>query len=103
MIDRSIEYVSSAKSIAVEHIRSLELSNATKFGLPEADDRYHLWRVPIIEGDIVQMSTAFWIKEVANILKDRIGFDHLLLRLSNEDSLEYIRSRMANIEISRFS
>ena len=49
------------------------------------------------------MSMAFWIKEVANILKDRIGFGHLLLRLSNEDSLEYIRSRMANIEISRFS
>ena len=45
---------------------------------------------------------VFWIKEVANIFKDRIGFDYLLLRLSNEDSLEYIRSRMANIEISRF-
>ncbi|HCR17999.1 MAG TPA: hypothetical protein DIU35_11000 [Candidatus Latescibacteria bacterium] len=70
--------------------------------MPEVDDRYHLWRVPIIEGDIVQMSMVFWIKEVANIFKDRIGFDHLLLRLFNEDCLEYIRSRMANIEISRF-
>ncbi len=48
------------------------------------------------------MSMVFWIKEVANIFKDRIGFDHLLLRLFNEDCLEYIRSRMANIEISRF-
>ncbi|HLG64450.1 MAG TPA: site-specific DNA-methyltransferase [Ktedonosporobacter sp.] len=40
--------VSAAKQIASIWLRSIELENAVDFGLPEVDDRYHVWRVPLI-------------------------------------------------------
>ena len=40
--------VAQAKHIAQNWLRELDLENAIFFGLPEVDDRYHLWRVPLI-------------------------------------------------------
>ena len=39
--------VTEAKKIAMLWLKKNELSNATSFGLPEVDDRYHIWRVPL--------------------------------------------------------
>ena len=39
--------VELAKIIALEFVKKLELENAIKYGLPEIDDRYHIWRVPL--------------------------------------------------------
>ena len=42
-----IKNVKDAKLIAVEYLKEMDLENAIKFGLPEIDDRYHIWRVPL--------------------------------------------------------
>ncbi|MBZ0318445.1 MAG: site-specific DNA-methyltransferase [Anaerolineae bacterium] len=40
--------VQSAKQVALVWLEQADLSNAIDFGLPEIDDRYHVWRVPLI-------------------------------------------------------
>lgn len=55
-----------------------------------------------IDGNIVQMSMNYWVKEICQILKTTIGFNHKLLKLSNEASLEHIKTEMQKIDLSRF-
>ena len=43
--------VRQAKRIAMQHVRALKLENDVGFGLPEIDDRYHVWRVPLLARD----------------------------------------------------
>lgn len=38
-----------AKEIASARLAELDLDQVTKFGLPEIDDRYHVWRVPVLD------------------------------------------------------
>ena len=40
--------VKSAKEVALLWLEQANLENAIEFGLPEIDDRYHIWRVPLI-------------------------------------------------------
>ena len=40
--------VAQAKKIAKSWLREMELEHALLFGLPEVDDRYHYWRVPLL-------------------------------------------------------
>lgn len=40
--------VQSAKQVALVWLQDALLENAVAFGLPEIDDRYHLWRVPLL-------------------------------------------------------
>jgi len=40
--------VAQAKQIAISWLEEIELSNVISFGLPEVDDRYHIWRVPLL-------------------------------------------------------
>lgn len=37
-----------ARQIAIEWLKVGRLENAIALGLPEVDDRYHLWRVPLL-------------------------------------------------------
>src|SRR2546430_1118958 len=37
-----------AKRIASRELVTADLANDVEFGLPEVDDRYHIWRVPLI-------------------------------------------------------
>lgn len=39
--------VQQAKGIVKEWLSDIELVHVTKLGLPEVDDRYHYWRVPV--------------------------------------------------------
>lgn len=39
--------VKEAKLIAKEYLTEIKLEKAISFGLPEIDDRYHFWRVPL--------------------------------------------------------
>lgn len=39
--------VQSAKEIALNWLKQVELENVVGFGLPEIDDRYHVWRIPL--------------------------------------------------------
>jgi len=42
-----VDNVKQAKEIAKTLLEKYELDNAISFGLPEIDDRYHIWRVPL--------------------------------------------------------
>lgn len=42
-----INTVEQAKTVSKNFLKSIELDKAVDFGLPEIDDRYHIWRVPI--------------------------------------------------------
>lgn len=44
----SVLNVQAAKEIALVWLREADLENAIDFGLPEVDDRYHIWRVPLL-------------------------------------------------------
>lgn len=44
----AVTTVSDAKKIAKNWLVSFNLENAVDFGLPEVDDRYHVWRVPLV-------------------------------------------------------
>jgi len=46
-----VESVADAKSIAMQWLKSAALGNSISFGLPEVDDRYHIWRVPLKDRD----------------------------------------------------
>ncbi len=45
-----VENVECAKKISRSYLKNMDLENAIRFGLPEVDDRYHVWRVPLLNG-----------------------------------------------------
>ncbi|MBA3474990.1 MAG: site-specific DNA-methyltransferase [Rubrobacter sp.] len=45
----SVANVEQAKKIASKYLNDLNLESVTSFGLPEVDDRYHVWRVPVLD------------------------------------------------------
>ena len=55
-----------------------------------------------INGDIVQMSMAYWIKEVGDILYEKIGFCHPILEMSDSESLDYINQKMQSVNLKEF-
>jgi DNA modification methylase len=46
-----VSTVKDAKFIGLEYLKEMELANVVQFGLPEIDDRYHIWRVPLKSND----------------------------------------------------
>ena len=46
-----VKSVSEAKTISKEYLREIELEKVISFGLPEIDDRYNIWRVPLINNE----------------------------------------------------
>ena len=51
----SVIDVQGAKDVAMIWLEKANLQNAITFGLPEVDDRYHVWRVPLLN----QLFTGF--------------------------------------------
>lgn len=41
--------VEHARKIATTRLAEMDLAQVTTFGLPEIDDRYHIWRVPVLD------------------------------------------------------
>lgn len=46
-----INTVQEAKKVSSSYLKEIDLDRALQFGLPEIDDRYHIWRVPLKSGD----------------------------------------------------
>ncbi|MBI5010936.1 MAG: site-specific DNA-methyltransferase, partial [Bacteroidia bacterium] len=48
-----IKTVIEAKEVTTNYLKTISLDKAIDFGLPEVDDRYHIWRVPLLskQGD----------------------------------------------------
>jgi len=51
-----VQTVKQAKKIAAEWIKDIGLGKAVGFGLPEIDDRYHIWRIALTNsGDNIRI------------------------------------------------
>lgn len=55
-----------------------------------------------INGSIVQMSMTYWVFEIAELLKEKLGYNHEILKLSKEKSLDYINRKMQKIDLSKY-
>lgn len=55
-----------------------------------------------INGSIVQMSMSYWVKEVAKILSDSLGYNHAIVGMNNEQSTSYIKDEMLGIDLRKF-
>lgn len=64
-----VSTVNEAKAIARQFVEACELENAVLFGLPEIDDRYDIWRVPLLSrlkervGEVVIDAVTTFIDE----------------------------------------
>lgn len=83
-----VKVVDDAKSIAFEYVKSIESEKVIHFGLPEVDDRYHYWRVPLINpshakiGEVVIDAFSSFILEKKTTQKEVLE-TRLLGRKSN--------------------
>lgn len=78
-----VKKVKDAKEIATVWLKKDNLDKVVNFGLPEVDDRYHIWRVPLVSsfskqkiGEVVidAMTTLVEVDKTtsADVLKERI-------------------------------
>lgn len=54
------------------------------------------------DGDIVQMSMAYWPKEVANILHEKMGFEHPLVKMPRTEIKNYLTEAVKTVPLERF-
>jgi len=43
-----VKTVEQAKQVGSVYLRTIHLDTVISFGLPEIDDRYHIWRLPLL-------------------------------------------------------
>ncbi len=55
-----------------------------------------------INGSIIQMSMTYWVKEVAEVLSEKLDLKHPILKMSQDESLEYIEKEMDKIDLKVF-
>ncbi|HET7115370.1 MAG TPA: site-specific DNA-methyltransferase [Hanamia sp.] len=71
-----ITEVKEAKQVSKGYLETIELEKAIDFGLPEIDDRYHIWRVPLLSknkeniGEIVIDAITTLVNEKKSTDKD---------------------------------
>ncbi|HRD80151.1 MAG TPA: site-specific DNA-methyltransferase [Saprospiraceae bacterium] len=71
-----ITEVKQAKSVAGDFLQSIQLDKAIDFGLPEIDDRYHIWRVPLLSkskeaiGEVVIDAVTTFVNEKKTTSKE---------------------------------
>lgn len=66
-----VKTVKQAKSIAKEYLKEIELEKVVDFGLPEIDDRYNIWRVPLLSKDNHQLGEVV-IDAVTSLIKEKM-------------------------------
>lgn len=74
-----IKNTENAKEVAKNFLKEIELSNVVVFGLPEVDDRYHIWRVPLISKEGVNIGEIV-IDAITTLVNDK--------KSTNKDLLE---------------
>lgn len=55
-----------------------------------------------VHGDIVQMSMTYWPQQVAQILHDRMGFEHPLVNMPRDTIHDYLATEIKNINLEKF-
>ncbi len=87
--------VAQAKEITSSWLSEIELNKVTMLGLPEVDDRYHVWRVPIcaiIGGK--KIGEAVIDAYTTEILFDKTTKPEMLeARLLNKDEMKLAKKR----------
>ena len=54
------------------------------------------------DGNIVQMSMAYWPKEVAGILNERLGFEHPLVKMPRTEIKSYLSEAIKTVPLESF-
>jgi DNA modification methylase len=76
-----VRTVEQAKQIGSVHLQTMRLDTVVSFGLPEVDDRYHIWRVPLLHNEqvigeaVIDAVTSLLIEAKTTkkeVLEDRI-------------------------------
>lgn len=55
-----------------------------------------------IDGDVVQMSAAFWPTVVASILRERLGYNHELVTMGPSRVEDYLKEKLRDVPIESF-
>ena len=55
-----------------------------------------------IDGEIVQMSMAYWVKDVCRILKERIHYRHELLNIPDMQIKSYVEEHVLPMKFEMF-
>jgi len=55
-----------------------------------------------VDGDIVQMSMAYWPQEVAEVLNQRMGFEHPLVGMDRSRIRDYLSKEMQKVPLEEF-
>jgi DNA modification methylase len=72
--------VGQAREIALNWLAEVELNKVINFGLPEVDDRYHIWRVPLRSQDTG--------KKIGEVVVDAYTTEVLLDKTTKPEMLE---------------
>ncbi|HNP07877.1 MAG TPA: DNA methyltransferase, partial [Cyclobacteriaceae bacterium] len=94
-----INEVKEAKGVAKEYLKTMELEKVVDFGLPEVDDRYHIWRVPLLSkqkeniGEIVIDAVSSLINQKKSTNKEVLESRLLGRKKQNNNSNGHINEK----------
>jgi hypothetical protein len=55
-----------------------------------------------LQGTIIQMSAGYWIKQVAEVLNESIGFKHEILRMNDNEIEKYLRKAIKTVPLEQY-
>lgn len=92
--------VAQAKEIAVQWLTEIELNHVVSLGLPEVDDRYHLWRVPLLrQSDDARIGELAVDAYTTAVLHEKSTKPEMLeARLLKKDEVRAEKKRRADLK-----
>jgi len=55
-----------------------------------------------VNGTVIQMSMNYWPRELAMKLKDKIGYEHKILKMNEEQISKFLKTEVEKVDISNF-
>ena len=95
-----VKNVSGAKKIASEYLVGIDLKKVIKFGLPEIDDRYHYWRIPLKNQNKVIGEVVIDAKTSLIVSKKTSGKSILETKLLGREKKSKVKKKNELPEIS---
>lgn len=86
--------VAQAKEIVTNWLTEIDLFNAVQLGLPEVDDRYHIWRVPLCTDNGDRVGEVVIDAYTTEILPDKTTRPEIItVRLLKQDESKVIKPK----------